>query len=76
MSSYYQFILLGDTGCEACQKVKDRFFELLAERGLDGSIVAVLDGAQTITPLEAGGYDSRKPTFAYYFGKQDHGDKE
>ena len=76
MSSYYQFILLGDTGCEACQKVKDRFFELLAERGLDGSIVAVLDGAQTITPLEAGGYDSRKPTFAYYFGKQDHGDKD
>jgi hypothetical protein len=76
MSSYYQLILLGDTGCEACQKVKGRFFELLAERGLDGSIVAVLDGAQTITPLEAGGYDSRKPTFAYYFGKQDHGDKD
>lgn len=69
-------ILLGDTGCEACQKVKDRFFELLAERGLDGSIVAVLDGALTMTPLEAGGYDSRKPTFAYYFGKQDHGDKD
>ena len=76
MSSYYQFILLGDTGCEACQKVKDRFFELLAERGLDGSIVAVLDGALMMTPLEAGGYDSRKPTFAYYFGKQDHGDKD
>ena len=76
MSSYYQLLLLGDTGCEACQKVKGRFFELLAERGLDGSIVAVLDGAQTITPLEAGGYDSRKPTFAYYFGKQDHGDKD
>lgn len=76
MSSYYQLILLGDTGCEACQKVKGRFFELLAERGLDGSIVAVLDGAQTITPLEAGGYDSRKPTFAYYFGKQDHRDKD
>lgn len=76
MSSYYQFILLGDTGCEACQKVKDRFFELLAERGLDGSIVAVLDGALMMIPLEAGGYDSRKPTFAYYFGKQDHGDKD
>lgn len=76
MSSYYQFILLGDTGCEACQKVKDRFFELLAERGLDGSIVAVLDGALMMTPLETGGYDSRKPTFAYYFGKQDHGDKD
>lgn len=76
MSSYYQLILLGDTGCEACQKVKGRFFEMLAERGLDGSIVSVLDGALTLTSLEAGGYDSRKPTFAYYFGKQDHGDKD
>ena len=76
MSSYYQLILLGDTGCEACQKVKGRFFEMLAERGIDGSIVSVLDGALTLTSLEAGGYDSRKPTFVYYFGKQDHGDKD
>lgn len=76
MRSYYQLILLGDTGCEPCKKVKGRFFELLAERGLDGTIVAVLDGALTMTPLEAGGYDSRKPTFAYYFGKKDHGDKD
>lgn len=65
MNSYYQLILLGDTGCETCQKVKGRFFELLAERGLDRSILSVLDGALTLTPLEAGGYDSRKPTFAY-----------
>lgn len=76
MRSYYQLILLGDTGCEPCKKVKGRFFELLAERGLDGTIVAVLDGALTMTPLEAGGYDSRKPTFAYYFGKKNHGDKD
>lgn len=76
MNSYYQLILLGDTGCETCQKVKGRFFELLAERGLDRSILSVLDGALTLTPLEAGGYDSRKPTFAYYFGKQNHGDKD
>ena len=76
MNSYYQLILLGDTGCETCQEVKGRFFELLAERGHDRSIVTVLDGELTMTSTEAGGYDSRKPTFAYYFGKQDHGDKD
>ena len=76
MSSYYQLILLGYTGCEACKKVKGRFFELLEERGLDRSIVAMLDGALTMTSTEAGGYDSRKPTFAYYFGKHDHGEKD
>lgn len=76
MSKFYQLILLGDTGCEACRKVRERFFELLNERGLEKSLVAVLDGTQTMTLMEAGGYDSRKPTFAYYFGKHDHGDKD
>ena len=76
MSKFYQLILLGDTGCEACRKVRERFFELLNERGLGKSFVAVLDGTLTMTPKEAGGYDSRKPTFAYYFGKHDHGDKD
>lgn len=76
MSKYYQLILLGDTGCEACRKVLERFFELLNERGLEKSLVAVLDGMLTIAPMETGGYDSRKPTFAYYFGKHEHGDKD
>ena len=76
MSKFYQLILLGDTGCEACRKVRERFFELLNERGLEKSLVAVLDGTQTMTLMEAGGYDSRKPTFAYYYGKHDHGDKD
>lgn len=76
MNSCYQLILLGDTGCDACCKVRLRFFELLNERGLEKSIMAVLDGTLTMTPQEAGGYDSRKPTFAYYFGKHDHGDKD
>lgn len=76
MNSYYQLILLGDTTNEACRKVKGRFFELLNERGLDNLLVAVLDGALTLIPREAGGYDSAKPTFAFYFGKQGHGDKD
>lgn len=76
MNSYYQLILLGDTTKEACRKVKGRFFELLNERGLDNLLVAVLDGALTLIPREAGGYDSAKPTFAFYFGKQGHGDKD
>lgn len=76
MSKYYQLILLGDTGCEACRKVHEQFFELLNERGLEKTLVAVLDGTLTMAPMETGGYDSRKPTFAYYFGKHEHGDKD
>ncbi len=76
MNSYYQLILLGDTISEACRKVKRRFFELLRERGLDKQLVAVLDGTLTLTPREEGGYDSAKPTFAFYFGKQNNGDKD
>lgn len=76
MATYYQIILLGDTTGVACHKVKVRFFELLSERGLDKQIVAILDGALTLTPRETGGYDSTKPTFAFYFGKQGHGEKD
>ena len=76
MNSYYQLILLGDTNSEAYHKVKERFFELLNERGLDKQLVTVLDGSLTLTPQEAGGYDSAKPTFAFYFGCQGHGNKD
>ena len=76
MNSYYQLILLGDTRCEACRKVRERFFEMLNERSFVKSLVAVLDGPLTMTPMEVGGYDSRKPTFTYYFGKHGHGDKD
>lgn len=76
MNSYYQLVLLGDTGCDACLKVKTRFFELLKERGLDREMIAVLDGVLTRTTKEAGGYDSAKPTFAFYFGGQNHDDKD
>lgn len=76
MNSYYQLILLGDTISEACRKVKKRFFELLNQRGLDKQLVAILDGTLTLIPREEGGYDSAKPTFAFYFGKQNHGNKD
>ena len=56
--------------------MRERFFELLAERGLDKGMVAVLDGTLTLTAKEDGGYDSAKPTFAFYFGRQGHGDKD
>ena len=69
---YYQLIFLGNTGCEACKKIRKHFLEMLEERGLDASLVAVLDG----TKLMAGEYKSSKPTFAYYFGDQNHGDKD
>jgi hypothetical protein len=76
MKSCYQLRLLGDTSCEACQKTKSRFFELLKERGLDEEMIVVLDGVLTLTTKDAGGYDSAKPSFAFYFGKQGHGDKD
>ena len=64
MSTYYQLIFLGDTACDACQKIRKRFFEMLDERGLDSSVVAVLYGDDVMTS----GYQSSKPTFAFYFG--------
>lgn len=76
MNSFYQLILLGDTISEACRKVKERFFKLLNERGLNKQIIAVLDGSLTLTPRDTGGYDSAKPTFAFFFGKQGQGDKD
>ncbi len=76
MNSYYQLILLGDTISGDCRKVKRRFFELLNERGFDKQLVAVLNGTSTLIPREKGGYDSAKPTFAFYFGKQGQGDKD
>lgn len=72
MNSNYQLILLGDTRCEACRKVRKRFFELLSERGLEESLVVVLHGTKVLN----GEYHSGKPTFAFYFGSPRHGDKD
>lgn len=76
MMAYYQIIFLGDTTCEAYRKVKARFFESLNERGLNKQLIAILDGNLTLSPREVGGYDSAKPTFAFYFGKKDHRNKD
>lgn len=76
MNSYYQLILLGDTISETCRKVKERFFELLNERGLNKQLVAVLDGSLTLTPRDSGGYDPSKPTFAFFFRKLGQSDKD
>ncbi len=75
-STYYQLILLGDTTCLACASIRHRFFELLKERGLDASLVAVLDGALVMADPGTGGYESYKPSFAFYFGGIGHGDKD
>lgn len=72
MNSNYQLILLGDTRCKACRKVHKRFFELLNERGLEESLVAVLHGTKVLD----GAYHSGKPTFAFYFGGPRHGNKD
>ena len=76
MKSYYQLIFLGDTTCSACRKVKERFFELLKERGFGKSLIAILDGSLTLARRDTEGYDPTKPTFAFYFGMQGHGDKD
>ena len=72
----YQLILLGDTSNPACGAIRFRFFELLKERGLDVSLVAVLDGNMVTVAPGACGYESSKPSFAFYFGKQGHGNKD
>lgn len=71
MSKWYQLIFLGDTSCAACSSVRQRFFDLLAERGLEDSIVSVMDLAKVkegIATAGASGYSSIWPAFVFYFG--------
>jgi len=75
-STYYQLILLGDTDCIACTSIRRRFFDLLKERGLSASLIAILDGTQVLAAPRTGGYESYKPSFAFYFGGIGHGDKD
>lgn len=72
MSTLYQLILLGNTECEAYNAVRKRFFEMLDERGLEASLISVLTGEDKVMV----GYQSSKPTFAYYFGRANHGNKD
>ena len=75
-SSFYQLILLGDIANPSCGIIRSRFFELLKDRGLDTSLVAVLEGKDVLAAPGTGGYESSKPSFAFYFGKIGHGDKD
>jgi len=68
MGTYYQLIFLGDTSCSACRSIRTRFFELLEERGLDSSIVAVLDLAGVSR------YSSIWPAFVFFFGGANRAD--
>ena len=74
--AFYQLILLGDISFEACSSVRRRFFELLKERGMDSSLVSVLDGGSVMAAPGTGGYESFRPSFAFYFGKEGHGNKD
>ena len=74
--SLYQLILLGDTSNPVCGAICCRFFELLKERELDDSLVAVIDGKLVLAAPGTGGYESSKPSFAFYFGKVGHGNKD
>lgn len=77
MDKYYQLILLGNLSCAACCSIRKRFFELLEERGLDASIVAVLDLANVkkgIATAGASGYSSMWPSFVFYFGGTNRAD--
>ena len=75
-TSLYQLIFLGDTSNPACSAIRHRFFELLKERGLDESLVAVLDERLVLFAPGTGGYESSKPSISFYFGKLGHGDKK
>lgn len=72
-NSLYQLILLGDTSNQVCDDIRRRFFELLNDIGIDRCIVAVIDGKSVLQAPGTGGYESSKPSFAFYFGKIGHG---
>lgn len=77
MDKYYQLILLGNTSSSACHSIRKRFFDLLKERGLDASIVEVLDLAKVkegISTAGVSGYSSMWPTFVFYFGGANRAD--
>lgn len=52
--------------------MRKRFFEMLDERGLEASLISVLTGEDKVMV----GYQSSKPTFAYYFGRANHVNKD
>lgn len=69
MENFYQILFLGNTNSNTCNKIKKRFYALLKERGLEKSIIVELNGTMS-------GYKINNPTFAFYFGKKDHDNKD
>lgn len=69
MENFYQILFLGNTNSNTCNKIKKRFYALLKERGLEKSIIVELNGTMF-------GYKINNPTFAFYFGKKDHDNKD
>lgn len=76
MAAYYQLVFLGDESSVAFSRIRERFFELLRERGLSSSLIDVLSADRILLPSEEGGYDPSKPTFAFYIGNVGHADKD
>ena len=76
VSAHYQLIFLGDLTSSACNAIKKRFFSLLDERGLESSLIDIMDGERVVLPIEKSGYNPQKPAFAFYFGNISHRDKD
>ena len=76
MAAYYQLVFLGDESSVAFSRIRERFFELLRERGLSSSLIDVLSADRILLSSEEGGYDPSKPTFAFYIGDVGHADKD
>lgn len=71
MTYQYQLIFLGDVGNAACEAIKRRFFEIIHEMGLQEDAFIIITAANFATA-----YQNKQPTFAYYFGKQNHNDQD
>ena len=72
----YQLIFLGDTSCKAYCHICKRFFELLGERGFDASLITLLNADTVLLDCSRGGYDSAKPSFAFYLGGHECDEKD
>ena len=55
MASYYQLAFLGDESSVAFSRIRERFFELLRERGLSSSLIDVLSADRILLSSEEGG---------------------
>lgn len=64
----YQVIFLGDVANHACIEIKSRFFKKIHEMGLPGDAFELIDASNFELT-----YNNKQPAFAYYFGKENHG---